>query len=64
MFSDCMCARYQASPKEAHLKIVKRILQYSSETTHFGLWYPKRILLSSWVFGFQFCRVKIGSKKH
>jgi hypothetical protein len=37
MFSVCMCARYQASPKESHLKIVKRIFQYISGTTNFGL---------------------------
>jgi len=41
MFSVCICSRYQASPKESHLKIVKRILRYLSRTTHFGLWYPK-----------------------
>jgi len=41
MFSVCMCARYQAFPKESHLKIVKRIFRYISGTTNFGLWYPK-----------------------
>ena len=53
MFRVCMCARYQASPKESHLKSVKRILRYVSGTTHLGLWYPNGgFLLSSWVFGF------------
>ena len=28
MFSVCMCARYQASPRESHLKATKRILRY------------------------------------
>ena len=28
MFSVCMCARFQANPKEAHLVAVKRILRY------------------------------------
>src|SRR5918911_3880977 len=28
MFSVCMCARFQAGPKEAHLSAVKRILRY------------------------------------
>ena len=28
MFSVCMCARFQAKPKESHLKAVKRILKY------------------------------------
>jgi len=41
MFSVCMCARYQAFPKESNLKIVKRIFRYISGTTNFGLWYPK-----------------------
>jgi len=31
MFSVCICARYQAFPKESHLKILKRILRYISE---------------------------------
>jgi len=41
MFSVCMCARYQAFPKESHLKIVKINFRYISGTTNFGLWYPK-----------------------
>jgi hypothetical protein len=28
MFSVCMCARFQASPKECHMMAVKRILRY------------------------------------
>jgi len=28
MFSVCMCARYQANPKESHLSVVKRIMIY------------------------------------
>ena len=28
MLSVCMCARYQAAPKECHLKAVKRIVRY------------------------------------
>ena len=28
MFSVCMCARFQASPRESHLKATKRILRY------------------------------------
>jgi hypothetical protein len=28
MLSVCMCARFQADPKEAHLTVVKRILRY------------------------------------
>ena len=37
----CMCARFQADPKEAHLTTVKRILRYLVYTPKFGLWYPK-----------------------
>jgi predicted aconitase with swiveling domain len=41
MFSVCMCARFQANPKKAHLCIVKRILRYLKHTPSVGLWYPK-----------------------
>ena len=36
----CVCARFQANPKESHLTAVKRILKYLKGTTCFGLWYP------------------------
>ena len=42
MLSVCMCARYQAAPKECHLKAVKRIVRYLIHTQNFGIWYPKR----------------------
>ena len=41
MFSVCMCARYQANPKESHLSVVKRIMRYLLGTINLGLWYPK-----------------------
>jgi hypothetical protein len=41
MFSVCMCARYQASPRESHLTVAKRILRYLKQTRDVGLWYPK-----------------------
>src|SRR6266542_1263918 len=41
MLSVCMCARFQATPKECHLVAVKRILRYLIHTPTFGLWYPK-----------------------
>jgi hypothetical protein len=41
MFSVCMCARFQVSPRESHLKVTKRILRYSKHTQNVGLWYPK-----------------------
>ena len=37
MFSVCMCARFQANPKETHLIIVKRILRYLKHTPSIGL---------------------------
>jgi hypothetical protein len=41
MLSVCMCARFQAYPKEVHLRAVKRIMRYLVYTPKFGLWYPK-----------------------
>ncbi|WVZ70699.1 hypothetical protein U9M48_019342 [Paspalum notatum var. saurae] len=41
MFSVCLCARFQADPKESHLTTVKRILRYLKHTPSIGLWYPK-----------------------
>ena len=41
MLSVCMCARFQAAPKECHLVAVKRILRYLVHTPSLGLWYPK-----------------------
>jgi hypothetical protein len=41
MFSVCMCARYQSSPRESHLIATKRILRYLKHTKDVGLWYPK-----------------------
>jgi hypothetical protein len=41
MLSVCMCARFQANPKECHLTAVKRILRYLLHTPNLGLWYPK-----------------------
>jgi hypothetical protein len=41
MLSVCMCARFQANPKECHLMAVKRILRYLVHTPNLGLWYRK-----------------------
>jgi hypothetical protein len=41
MLSVCMCARFQAAPKECHLRAVKRIMRYLILTHYLGLWYPK-----------------------
>jgi hypothetical protein len=41
MLSVCMCARFQATPKDCHLMAVKRIMRYLVLTSNLGLWYPK-----------------------
>jgi hypothetical protein len=41
IFSVCMCARFQASPKECYIMTFKRILRYSRQTPNLGLWYLK-----------------------
>jgi hypothetical protein len=41
MLSVCMCARFQANPKECHLMAVKRTFRYLVHTPNLGLWYPK-----------------------
>nr|KYP75565.1 Retrovirus-related Pol polyprotein from transposon TNT 1-94 [Cajanus cajan] len=46
MFVVCLCARFQANPKESHMKSVKRILKYLRGTKNVGLWYPKGVSLS------------------
>ncbi|KAJ9544546.1 hypothetical protein OSB04_024253 [Centaurea solstitialis] len=41
MFATCVCARYQAKPKESHLAAIKRIFRYLKGTPYYGIWYPK-----------------------
>jgi hypothetical protein len=41
MLSMCMCARFQAAPKDYHLRTIKRIMRYLVLTPNLGLWYPK-----------------------
>jgi hypothetical protein len=41
MLSVCMCARFQTTPKDCHLRVVKRIMIYLVLTPNLGLWYPK-----------------------
>ena len=40
MFVVCLCARYQANPKESQFKAAKRIMKYLKGTSSVGLWYP------------------------
>lgn len=37
----CTVARFQASPKESHVTVVKRIFKYIQGTLDYGLWYPR-----------------------
>jgi hypothetical protein len=41
MLSVCMCTRFQAAPKDCHLRAVKKIMRYLVLTPNLGLWYPK-----------------------
>jgi hypothetical protein len=41
MLSVCMCAIFQAAPKDCHLRTIKRIIRYLVLTPNLGLWYPK-----------------------
>ncbi|XP_047257502.1 secreted RxLR effector protein 161-like [Capsicum annuum] len=41
VFSVVLCARFQANPKNSHLKSIKRIFRYRKGTSDLGLWYPK-----------------------
>jgi hypothetical protein len=42
MLSVCMCTRFQAVPKDCHLRVVKRIMRYLVLISNIALWYPKR----------------------
>jgi len=46
MFSVCLCARFQAKPKESHYVAAKRVLKYLKGTTEVGLWYPSEVTLN------------------
>ena len=39
-FCVCLCARFQASPRESHLTVVKRIFRYLAGAQDIRLWYP------------------------
>ncbi|KAL8091488.1 hypothetical protein AgCh_033921 [Apium graveolens] len=41
MYATCLCARFQADPREPHLTTVKRIFKYLKGTAALGLWYPR-----------------------
>ena len=41
MFSVCLCAQFQANPKEFHISVMNKIIRYLKHTPNIGLWYPK-----------------------
>jgi hypothetical protein len=41
MLNVCMCARFQATSKECHLRAVQTIMRYLVLTPYLGLWHPK-----------------------
>ena len=41
IFVTCLCAKFQANPKESHLIAVKRIFRYLKGAPNLGLWYPR-----------------------
>jgi hypothetical protein len=63
MLSVCMCASFQANPKEVHLRAVKRIMRYLVYSPKFGLWYPKGSTFDLIVyFNVDYARCKIDRK--
>ncbi|XP_075088477.1 uncharacterized protein LOC142170459 [Nicotiana tabacum] len=40
IYSVGLCTRFQSSPKESYLKVMKRILRYAKGTQDQVLWYP------------------------
>jgi hypothetical protein len=47
MLSVCMCARFQAAPKNCHLRMVKRIMRYLVLIPNLGLCILRGLVLSS-----------------
>jgi hypothetical protein len=41
MLSVCLCARFQATSNDYHLRAVKKIVRYLVLTPNQGVWYPK-----------------------
>ena len=41
MFATCLCARFQADPRESHLIAIKRIFRYLKGILNIGIWYPR-----------------------
>lgn len=43
VFHVCMCAHFQANPKESHLIALKCIMMYLTSTPLISLWYSNEI---------------------
>lgn len=41
VYSIRVCDRFQSSPKESYMKVVKRILKYLKGSQDLALWYPR-----------------------
>lgn len=41
MFATSICGRYQAHPKESHVKAIKCIFRYQKRSPNLGLWYSR-----------------------
>jgi len=46
IFSVCLCARFQAKPKESHYMAANRILKYLKGTIDVRLWYLSEVSLN------------------
>ena len=64
IFSVCLCARFQAKPKESHYMATKRILKYLKGTINVRLWYPSKVSLNLISYSdSDFARCKIDRKR-
>ena len=41
IFTTCLCAIFQADPRESHLIAIKRIFRYLKGSPNPGIWYPR-----------------------
>jgi hypothetical protein len=64
IFSVCLCARFQANPKESHLSALRRIIRYHKHTPNIGFWYPKGANPTRWVLRFRLCQKSCEPQKH
>jgi len=46
MSNVCLCARFQANPKESYYNAAKRIVKYLKGIVNVGLWYPNGVALN------------------